>query len=255
MWSVFQGLIEAFLSDYTNGNVAYSDVFSLLWAPRAQFWFLYALFLIFVLSSAIFSLVSKRFAVLVTALAALAYIASSALPDFFIIGFLSRNFVFFLLGILFTEYCKAEQFSSLYYVSGLTLLFLCGQYVFHFPLGLYYENKGVASLCLALVSILTVVSISSFLSVRHYRFFVFIGTSSMAIYLMHILAGSGVRVILKSLMGIDSFAVHIVAGTLLGVLAPLLAVFIINKFNIPYVFSAPVSRWVSGLLGKTTART
>ncbi|HFZ2131086.1 TPA: acyltransferase family protein, partial [Klebsiella pneumoniae] len=47
IWSVIQGLTEFLLSKYTNGNVRLSDVFALLWHPRAQFWFLYSLFLNF----------------------------------------------------------------------------------------------------------------------------------------------------------------------------------------------------------------
>src|SRR5690606_30506079 len=51
LWSLLQGLIEATLADYTNGAVTYGEVFALLWAPRAQFWFLYALLLCFLLRS------------------------------------------------------------------------------------------------------------------------------------------------------------------------------------------------------------
>ena len=48
VWSLLQGLFEVALSNYTNGQVTLVEVFSLLWMPRAQFWFLYALFLVFV---------------------------------------------------------------------------------------------------------------------------------------------------------------------------------------------------------------
>ena len=51
IWSVIQGSIEVGLSNYTNGNVTVVEVFSMLWEPRAQFWFLYALFIIFIVTS------------------------------------------------------------------------------------------------------------------------------------------------------------------------------------------------------------
>ena len=60
IWSIIQGVIEASLSSYTNGNVTYREVFSLLWQPRAQFWFLYALFIIFVVASVLFSKLSVK---------------------------------------------------------------------------------------------------------------------------------------------------------------------------------------------------
>ena len=65
--------------------------------------------------------------------------------------------------------------------------------------------------------------------------FLFIGASSMTIYLMHILAGSGVRVILSKFLGIDSIAAHLVVGTLIGLVAPLLAQIVINRFNLHFL--------------------
>ncbi|MEC5044856.1 acyltransferase family protein, partial [Klebsiella pneumoniae] len=59
IWSIIQGLTEFLLSKYTNGNVRLSDVYGLLWHPRAQFWFLYSLFLNFILISLILALKEK----------------------------------------------------------------------------------------------------------------------------------------------------------------------------------------------------
>ena len=44
LWSLLQGGVEVLLSAYTNSRTTWSEVLALLWAPRAQFWFLYALF-------------------------------------------------------------------------------------------------------------------------------------------------------------------------------------------------------------------
>jgi len=46
LWSVLQGMVELLMSRWTNHPAAVADVFSFAWAPRAQFWFLYALFAI-----------------------------------------------------------------------------------------------------------------------------------------------------------------------------------------------------------------
>jgi len=75
----------------------------------------------------------------------------------------------------------------------------------------------------------------------------YVGSNSMAICLMHILAGSGVRVILKSFLGIQSFAIHLVAGCVVGLLAPLAVVEIARRLGIPFLFAAPVSKWVGSL--------
>ena len=255
IWSVAQGFIEVLLSNYTNGSVTYSEVFSLLWSPRVQFWFLYALFIAFILATIIFSLAPKKAAIAVFLLSAYIYIDPSVLPDVFLFAFISQNFVFFTFGIVFSLHFKAVQLSNKLILCVLAFVFVTGQFFFHFVFGLDYSDKSLSLLLLAFASILFVISLSSWASLTPNRLFVFIGTSSMAIYLMHIIAGSGVRVILTKLMGIDSFIVHLIVGCCVGVFAPLLALVIINRFKIPYVFSAPISKAIMFSYNKAFQRT
>lgn len=254
IWSVAQGVIEVFLSSYTNGNVTYSEVFSLLWLPRAQFWFLYALFIAFVLAAAVFSTVSKKAAIALLLLSSFAYIYPSVMPDGLLFRLISDNFVFFVSGIVFSLYFKANQLSNTLFISLLACAFVIGQYVFHYTFEFDYSDKGLASLLLALVSILFVISLSYRASLTPNRLFVFIGASSMAIFVMHILASGGARVVLKTFMGIDSFVVHLVAGCCVGVFAPLLALIIINKLKMPYMFSAPISKAIMFVYNKVFQR-
>ncbi|HCB1938448.1 TPA: acyltransferase family protein, partial [Klebsiella pneumoniae] len=58
VWSLLQGTIEVLLSRFTNSKTSFTDLLMLFSHPRAQFWFLYALLMIFVLSIIIYS---KRF--------------------------------------------------------------------------------------------------------------------------------------------------------------------------------------------------
>ncbi len=61
VWSLLQGLFEVVLSNYTNGQVTLTEVFSLLWMPRAQFWFLYALFLVFLVCTFLYAKADRRY--------------------------------------------------------------------------------------------------------------------------------------------------------------------------------------------------
>jgi fucose 4-O-acetylase-like acetyltransferase len=54
LWSLLQGFIEVFLSGYTTSSTTTGEVLSLFWQPRAQFWFLYVLFAIFVLMAMLY---------------------------------------------------------------------------------------------------------------------------------------------------------------------------------------------------------
>ncbi len=255
IWSVLQGGVEALLSNYTNGNVSLNEVFSLLWSPRAQFWFLYALFSIFVLLSVIYSLVSSRFTLIIFICSIVLYLYPSLLPQGFIFGFVSSNSVFFILGIVFTMYAKIEYLLSLTVLVGLLVAFVASQWFFHDYLSYQYTDKGVESFLLACISIAFVVSVSLFLSRTNYRFIAYIGSSSMAIYLMHILAGSGSRVVLYKFFGVDSVLVHLILGCLVGIISPIIALFLINKFNAKYLLSAPVSYWCIKSYNKLLYRT
>lgn len=245
VWSILQGLTEAFLSTYTNGNVSYSEVFTtLLWSPRAQFWFLYALFVVFVVATLVFSLLSRRAAAIALTASVLTYIYQSSLPDNFVVGYLAHNMVFLAFGMLFTSWAIPRHLGSNLVLSSTALSFVASQYVFHQSLGLTHSDKGAASLLLSLVSILFVVSLSVRLSRSPRKWLLLVGSSSMGIYLMHLFAGSGTRVILKRVLDVDSYAIHLSFGCFLGLFAPLVAVQLIKHFKIPFVFSAPVSTLV-----------
>jgi fucose 4-O-acetylase-like acetyltransferase len=255
VWSIFHGSLEVYMSKHINVDVTFNEVLMLFWDPRAQFWFLYALFVIFVLSTMIYTATGKRHSIIVFILAAILYIHHSALPDLRVLNFISQNLVFFCFGIVFMQYAKIEYISNAKAFIVILFIFLLGQWLFHDHYSLVYTNKGVASLFLSIISIIFIASISSILAQRRYVFLQFIGISSMAIFLMHVLAGGGVRLLLDKVLNIDSLLVHISVGCAAGVLAPLLAVMMIDKFKIPYIFSAPICSYLVIWFGKALQRT
>lgn len=241
LWSILQGVIEVYLSRYTNGNVTFDEVFSLLSSPRAHFWFLYVLFFVFLVSVLIFLTPLKRFIWLVFAIAAVLNLVPGLLPDYLVVNYLIQYLVFFCFGMLFMQFKVLDVLSNPFACLGLAVAFVVAQWLFHGYLGLNYADKGVPSLLLALLSIVFTVSVSLLLAKYPSRVLKFIGASSMAIYLMHVLAGSGIRVVLDKFLHVDSLLIHIVAGCIVGIVCPLIAVVVINKWRIPFVFSAPIS--------------
>jgi fucose 4-O-acetylase-like acetyltransferase len=247
IWSLLQGIIESFLSTYTNGNVTYSDVLSLLWAPRAQFWFLYALFFIFVVSSTVFALVTTRAAVVLLIFSIVVYLSYKVLPEVAIFTLVAQNLVYFAFGVCFSLGVAHKSFARPLWVISTACFFFAGQYLMNIVFPHSYMDHGVASLVLALISIAFLVTFSSAMAQMKVPFLAFLGVSSMGIYLMHILAGSGIRILLKNVLGVQSFAIHAILGVVVAVALPLLAMVIIKKLRIPYVFSAPISAWLGGM--------
>ncbi|MBS4149189.1 acyltransferase family protein [Pseudomonadota bacterium DY0742] len=239
VWSLLQGFIEVVLSRYTNGQVTVTEVLSLLWMPRAQFWFLYALFLVFVVCAFTYSRADRRYFLPLVVLFGLLFVFQKDIATEGPLRFILGNTVFFALGVWFNEVkaffmARCAQLSAFFGV-----LFVVGQYLFHVTYGLNYTVGGLPVLALATVSIFFMAALSMWLGQFRVDWLLFIGASSMTIYLMHILAGSGARVILSKFMGIDSIPLHLVVGTLVGLLAPLAAQWVITRFNLSFLLTPP----------------
>lgn len=240
LWSLLQGTVEVALASYKTHDVSFFEVLSFLWNPRAQFWFLHTLFCIFVLSALIYSLMSKAYSLVLLLALAVLFVISKALNMGPLIEYIAGNIVFFVFGIEFDG--MREFFQRRYQSLAITfgVAFLAGQYIFHFVLKQTYDVGGGAVLMLATVSILFIVSLSMWLTKARWKWMIFIGTSSMAIYLMHILAGSGVRILLTNIAGIRTASIHLIVGTVLGVTAPLLALVLIERFKLNFLFVPPL---------------
>jgi len=231
LWSLIQGTVEVALSHYTNGNTTIGDVLSLIWHPRAQFWFLYALFLVFTLCTLIYAHVRQSYFLPMAMLFALCYLAERLFPHSTILNYMLNNTVFFALGIWFKEVVVFFEDRRAWLTTIFGVLFLGGQYLFHITFGLRYTDEGMPSLLLAVISIFFVVMLAMCLNLEKIKWLQLLGASSMTIYLMHILVGSGTRVILQKVFGIESIEAYLLLGTTLGLVLPLLAQIAIRRCN------------------------
>ncbi len=238
LWSLIQGLIEVGLAHYTSGNVTLTEVLS-LWDPRAQFWFLYALFLVVVAAILIYR--SERQVVLlgVLTLAVLAYVFQAAIPSAFHSDYVVKNLVFFALGIWFsTVKDQLAAHAGRWAIAGI-IGFVVAQFFFHIELGLMFEDKGIASLLVAVVSILAVATLSMWLARFPASWMLALGGASMGIYLMHILAGSGARILLDRLLGVQEAWVYLLVGCLVSILLPMLILWVLGRLRVRGVLEAP----------------
>ena len=249
LWSVVQGGIQVFLSKYTNHQASLSEISKILWAPIDHFWFLYALFVMFVMCTLIFSVVPKAYSFWVFLAAAVYYLFPVQLLGPTISPLISQYWVFFCAGIFLST---RGGFQRIFNAAGLAMtlaLFIFSQWYVDSQLHLRFTDMGPFELLLALISIAFIVSVSGILAKFPVKFLAYIGSSSMAIYILHVLAASAIRIILRKVFHIESFAVHAVLGLLGGMVLPLMAVAVFKRFGIKYAFSAPLSRWLAAPLG------
>lgn len=244
LWSILQGSAEALMADYTNGGVSFKEVFSLLWAPRAQFWFLYALFFVGVVCTLLYSRHLASYGVLIFAISIILYLFSEYFSAFIIPYFIAGHLVFFSMGIFFKKHLKIEYFRSMAALILSAAAFITAQWIFHIQLGIQNSESNMIHLVVTTISIVFVVSVSANLSRLKLKFLAYVGASSLAIYVMHVMAGSGTRIMLKKLLNIDSFEIHLIVGFLFAILAPLVVSKAIETLKIRGIFSAPISQIV-----------
>lgn len=105
VWSLLQGSIEVLLSKYTNTKTNLMDVLIFPFYPRAQFWFLYALLMIFIFSALIYH---HRFFIralpFLLAISFVLYYFSDGIGSKLHIDYITKNIIFFFFGCLFSAH-------------------------------------------------------------------------------------------------------------------------------------------------------
>ena len=228
VWSVLQGLVEIQLSRLTNGSVVPADVAALLWQPRAQFWFLYALFFISVIALLVYRWLPVRWQTAVPVLACLAYLYADSLPGGISLVFVIQYAPYFACGVVFGRMANGAVSLRPGWVAAATVIFaIMAQSICHGSFGFVPEARW-PHLALAMATIVAVVASCLWLARWRLHWLAALGRASLAIYVMHILAGSGARIVMQKMLGVDAVSVHLVVGTVVGIVLPLVALRLIE---------------------------
>ncbi|HFZ8995334.1 TPA: acyltransferase family protein [Citrobacter freundii] len=242
LWSIIQGLVAVLLSRFTNAKTDIMSVFSFPVEPIAQFWFLYALFMIFMVACIIYN---KRYFTsylpVITLVSFFLYIYSDNIGNAFHADFITKNSIFFFAGVMFSTVrmsAKSSQFSLITLAISF-ILFCAIQYKFHFMDGMFYDDIGISTFFVAIISIFFVFCLSTVLGMVGIEPLRKIGEYSMIIFLVHILAGSGTRIILSKFLGVDNWYLHIIVGTAAGVVLPIVFYKVTKMLKLNFLFSYP----------------
>jgi len=250
VWTLLQGALEAQLSGLPLSISTATEVASLLIVPKAHFWFLYALFCIFLVATLLYRACSKNIALMMLPISVGMYLQQSLAVSFLPLSYVFESFIFFSAGVYFNEIKKVFEKDSLRWCLSFFVLFVAGQYYFHEILNKNYLDKGLVLMVLALISIMFVVTLSMQLGKKTNAFLYTLGSLSMYVYLMHVIAYSAVRIILHKGFGVDSAVAHLTIGTAAGLLFPLLFVKLLGRGWLSVLFYPPKLLSVRGLYSK-----
>jgi fucose 4-O-acetylase-like acetyltransferase len=245
VWSVLQGGIALAFNQLANHNISPQDIISVFWEPTAQFWFLYSLFFVTLIATLVYAKLDQKYALFI--FVAASFIVIFNMPSYGItpLIFALPYLCFFMLGIYFNQIERFFNAHKYKLLLPLALLFIGAQWAMLSKLNLV-PNQWLSTTKLAttLISILFTVNICMCLAnnklvAKHATLLSFIGTSSMIIYLAHVLTGSGTRIILQHFFGVTNLYVHLVLGCLMGVFGSILLSKMLSKMGCSFLFAIP----------------
>ena len=245
LWSVIQASVELLFAGHSYRDGSVTNLFFIPVLPWAQFWFLYALFLMYVAFSCVQSVQSVRWnqMLLIVISVALSLFFYPIQSDYFaLIGF-STGFIFFVSGVagrtcihhllLFKRPgWAAAGFFLAFLVSAWYIFNLCIE-----PVRLPGGEHPFPFLFLALLGIGTCIMLAIFLAKNSWLIVIRkIGRYSLQIYLVHMLVGVGVRIFLQTVFHITNPWLHMVMGVLAALTIPMLMSIYSRRLRIPYLF-------------------
>ncbi|MEA3467359.1 MAG: acyltransferase [Thermodesulfobacteriota bacterium] len=241
LWSFLQGTVELMFSKQSHRGITVADLFTIPYLPLAQFWFLYAIFLMYAVY-AFLSYLGKFAPVILLVLAWILFFNPISSEVMALHGF-STGFLFFILGLLIKEYFAYVERSSIPF--SITLVLFCllmgstytaFEYLIE-PTRLTDGSHPFYFLFLACVGILFCIGLAQYLAKKKCCTVIkTFGIYSIQIYLVHMLAGVAVRIALLNFLSIENPVLHMIAGVSAGLFVPIALYKITMKAHFPYLF-------------------
>lgn len=240
VWSIIQVSVEIAFSSRTQQGATLPDLFAIIYRPWGQFWFLYAL-LEMNLAYAVFSYFGKYTIPLMFIISTILFFNPIFISEFAMFGF-GIHFLFFVTGIVFgrlpalTKKIEVPLWGALL---PLATLLGSGYIIFEkmiAPMRLEGTPYPLYFLFLSILGIITFFFLSHYLAAKNIApFLQTLGNYSIQIFLVHMLAGVGLRETLL-FIGIQNWGIHIVTGVTFAVAVPVVIQKISERLDFPYLF-------------------
>lgn len=239
---VFTGLtlvMKAVAGASVNDAVEYDALETLFLHPTAPYWYLYALFFMFLVTPVTRNIRGITVAVAVACIGkamSISGMAGDVAPPFFISTLLA-NEIWFVTGMGVARFCLQERLGKKETLLGLAFLPLSA-IVYVWRLG------QIAEFCLGMLACLCVVSGSIWFGrvVACSRLFQLCRDETMPIYLMHTICAAPIRIMLLK-AGVISSAPHVALGLAACFIGPSFAMWLMEKLR-PLDFVVYPNRYI-----------
>jgi fucose 4-O-acetylase-like acetyltransferase len=236
VWSVLQLVVQIQMSHATNNPASWADLLRIFYDPPMQFWFIYCLVIWYALYRAVVLVGGGAgvffFVAAVTTVVLYAIDAGGGS----VVGRTRDHLLFFATGAAAANWFRPFGALPAWALAALAVVTLPMVAV---VAPFRYDVPWPVVFLLPLPGVTGSIAVSALLvRTGSMRWLQVLGRLSLEIYVAHMLATAGMRILLVRL-GITSVPLHVVLGTVVGVGFPVVLAVSANAVGFPYLFRWP----------------
>ena len=242
IWSTITLAVKGIVGPLANSPNSLSDFPLLMYAPIAQYWFLYVLFILLITFYALHALGVGSSAIMIGSLVWAASVYT--FPNFYsvwtLMFFIAPMAPFVPLGFLLARHygLQAPDFPNakwLVLTASVGFLLAAGASL-NSQVSEWYGLKFIY----AVAGISGVLAVSILTQTRKFGEFIqLLGRFSLEIFVLHTMASAATRVALTKGLGVTDGAAHLALGVLMGVALPIAVALIFKRIGFRYAFTWP----------------
>lgn len=236
LWSVLQEVIRASTGSRPD---PLSSVWTVLYEPVMQFWFLYVLFVGTVIFVGLRKVGLPLFALV--GIAGLLYASKLLqidLGDWSVVYLFRANFIFLVLGAVCTRYSATDRIGR---ASPAVAVLVAAIGFAIVTAATTFELPAVSDLPVALAGTAATLFAARLLSIgAGSNMIASLGRASFEIYVAHTIFSAFARVALERIAGITAAPIHLPVGIAIGIAGPLVLRWLAQRLDTPWVFRAPM---------------
>ncbi len=248
LWGAIQLILGALAAKYTNtpSTGLAHDLLSMPIAPPAQFWFLYALLALHLLSWVVLPRVGA-IGLLIVAFVLASLFEQGLIPN--LLGQACKMAPYYALGVLlgstrpfmtWLSSARVVLVSSLLFLGALAVALVVARVTHGLGPRLYglesasiaREAWGFRSFFAAILATVAICAVFATNEKRLPGWLKFIGQHSLSIYVLHIMCIAGARIVLRSLFGLEDPTLLLPSIVVIGLVVPLIAYIVADRLKI-----------------------
>ena len=236
-------VINMIFSSSVNSQNGMQSILNILTNPMPPFWFLYALFLIFVLVPIVEKICKRNTCVVFAVFVLLHLLEIFVSTPIYAINIVCQYGVYFYLGKVVLENIKKINLDIKMVMVNIVVFTILGLIYSYIVKEQILNIKYISMIKFILAIYGTIVSIQFFSLIEnklsYCKIINFICKYTFPIYLMHTMFSASIRIVLLK-VGVYNFYIHFILGLTMGMLMPVLVTIILEKIKYGEIILYPL---------------